>query len=99
MYDSSTIQLGTSYILSWLGITFAYDDVYEELGKISPIIDNGSKCYVYETVTLPLYDNTNISVYKEALIKYGAIVLCVYGANGGDNEYNEETAAYILMNH
>ncbi|RAP49508.1 MAG: hypothetical protein BZ138_07575, partial [Methanosphaera sp. rholeuAM270] len=93
-YEGGTLQLGMSYLLSWLGITSADNDVYDELGKISPIIDNGSKCYVYETVSLPLYNDTNISTYKEALIKYGAIALCVYGASGGEEEeYNEETAA------
>ncbi|RAP49569.1 MAG: hypothetical protein BZ138_07535, partial [Methanosphaera sp. rholeuAM270] len=93
-YEGAPNQFGASYLLSWLGITSADDDEYDELGKISPIIDNGSKCYVYETVYLPLYNDTNISTYKEALIKYGAIALSVYGVDASEEEkYNEETAA------
>lgn len=95
--ESGTIERGMSYLLSWLGITSADDDEYDELGKISAIIDNGSKCYVYETVYLPLYNNTNISTYKEALIKYGAIALCINGASVfEEDKYNEETAASYI---
>ncbi|MBO7719211.1 MAG: hypothetical protein J6S29_03550, partial [Methanosphaera sp.] len=108
--DNDLIEFGagnvaTSYLLSWLGMTSTEDDVYDELGKLSPVIDNSSKYYIYEIVTLPKYTIDGISTLKKALIDYGAIGIGVLGASGGEEEnYNEYTsAAYesktTTMNH
>lgn len=94
MVEGGNTRVGSSYLLSWIGITSNDDDVYDELGKLSPIMNNGSKYYVYDLIYLPIYDSVDISYYKEALIKYGALGITVFGASGGEDEdYNDETAA------
>ncbi|MBO7719808.1 MAG: hypothetical protein J6S29_06635, partial [Methanosphaera sp.] len=95
LLEGATLSTASSYMLSWIGVTTVEDDVYDEFGKISPIIDNGSKYYVYDYIILPAYNKiSDISLYKEALIKYGALAVYVFGAGGSDSEdYNEKTAS------
>ena len=96
--EGSQSLAGTAYFASWLGVTTVEDDVYDELGKLSPIIDNGSKYYVYDVIFIEPrknpYDNQRL---KEALIKYGAITVGVRGAGGNEN-YNPETASAYYYN-
>ena len=93
--EGTTVIVGASYMTSWLGVVSAEEDVYDELGKISPIIDNGSKYYVYNVVYLPLRESVNdIQKYKDALVRYGAITLGVHGASGSNSEdYNANTSS------
>lgn len=87
--------LGTSYFLSWLGVTTVEDDEYDELGKISPVIDSGNKYFVYDVIFIePRQNMTDNLKLKEALIKYGALGISVHGARGSEEkDYNERTCS------
>lgn len=87
--------ISAAYFVSWVGVTNTLDDEYDELGKLSPIIDNGSKYYVYDVVYIQprkdVYDNQRL---KEALVKYGALGISICGADADDTrEYNVNTSS------
>lgn len=87
--------ISAAYFVSWVGVTNTLDDEYDELGKLSPIIDNGSKYYVYDIVYIQprkdVYDNQRL---KEALVKYGVLGISVYGVDADNRmEYNVNTSS------
>ena len=75
---------GLNYFLSWFGALNEEDDVYDELGKISPLmfVDNA-----YHIVDVILVEKNEKSL-KEALTKYGALDLAVLGASMNSKYYN-----------
>ena len=85
--------IGTSYFLSWLGVTNTEDDEYDELGKLSPIIDSGKKHFLYDVIFIePRQNMSDNAKLKEALVKYGAISISVHGAQGSQQkDYNDIT--------
>jgi C1A family cysteine protease len=93
--EAGTKTIGSVYFTSWLGVANQEEDVYDELGKLSPIYDNGTKYFVYDTLYIPFRENvTDNYKYKEALVKYGAIGLTVLGVRGPDDtSFNNETSA------
>lgn len=96
MFEEGGIRtIGTSYFLSWLGVTSVEDDEYDELGKLSPIMDSENKHFVYDVIFIePRQNMTDNLKLKEALIKYGALGVSVHGAQGSDEkDYNKETAS------
>ena len=95
--EGAATEVGISYMASWLGFTTSEDNTYDELRKISAIIDNQSKYKIYEGVILPARQNVSDNQYlKDALVKYGAVSVTVHGAKGSqENDYNQDTyAAY-----
>lgn len=93
--EGATRTVGASYFLSWLGVTSVEDDEYDELGKLSPILDPGDKYFVYDLVYIePRQNMTDNFKLKEAIIKYGAIGISLHGASGAEqSDYNDETAS------
>jgi len=87
--------IGTSYFVSWLGVTSVEEDEYDELGKLSPIMDSGKKQFVYDVIFIePRQNMTDNAKLKQALIKYGAIGISVHGAGGSEQkDYNNQTAS------
>ena len=68
-------------MLSWIGATTSDINEYDELGKISQIIDNGDKYHIQNIAIIPsrenVYDNQKL---KDALVAYGALAISVHGA-------------------
>ena len=96
--EGSYRTVGTSYMLSWLGVTTSDDNTYDELGKISPIYDNGTKYHIHNVVFLmPRQNITDNQKFKEALVKYGAVGVSVHGASK-DEGFNEDTNASYYYN-
>ena len=97
--EGSYRSVGTSYMLSWLGVTTSEDNSYDELGKISAILDNGSKYHVHNVVIMQpranIYDNQK---FKDALVKYGAVGVSVHGASNSDSSFNDKTNAAYFYN-
>ena len=93
--------VAASYFTSWLGIISSDDDSYDELGKISPIIENDGKYYVFDVIMLPEHSDRSVDyIYKNAIIKYGALATSVYGADGGQTgDYDEKTASAYMSNN
>ena len=91
--------VGSAYMLSWLGVTTSEDNTYDELGKISPIYDNGTKYHIQDVVLMMPRENVNDNQkFKEALVKYGAVGVSVHGASKDDPSYNEKTNAAYFYN-
>ena len=80
---------------SWMGPTISNYNQYDELGKISNLLDNETKYQIYDGVILPARKNVTDNQYlKDALVKYGALSVTVHAPQSGP-EYNEQTyAAY-----
>ncbi|MDO5810151.1 MAG: C1 family peptidase [Methanobrevibacter sp.] len=85
--EAGTYYTSTAYFLSWLGAINASDDAYDELGKISSLSFSGD---AYRIVDAVFVDVTDRNAVKEALIKYGALNLFVYGANNMDSSYDDD---------
>ena len=100
--EGSGEQLGSSYFLSWRGVTSGEDDTYDELGKISPKIDDKIKYHILNMKSIKSKASLSDNYYfKEALVKYGALVVGVYSTSEGSKyqDYNNKThAAYLKTN-
>ena len=97
--EGSGELLGASYHLSWMGVTPSDDDTYDELGKISPRIDNKTKYHIFNVKTIASKSNhLDNYKFKEALVKYGALIVGVYSTSDENkyHDYNNKThAAYL----
>lgn len=96
--EGSYRTVGTSYMLSWLGVTTSDDNSYDELGKINAIYDNGTKYHIHNVVLMqPRQNITDNQRFKDALVKYGAVGVSVHGASKEDS-FNEDTNAAYFYN-
>ncbi|WP_407421352.1 C1 family peptidase [Methanobrevibacter sp.] len=94
-----------AYLVSWLG-AFPQDyDVYDELGKISPLIQTDKDFHVQDVIIIPHTpgDKDNIDV-KTAILKYGALggtILSKATKDDGNptDYYNENTSAEYAPDH
>ena len=83
-----------SYFTSWLGVTSNADDSYDELSKLSPVYDNGTKYHVHDVIFINKLNNiTDNHRIKEALLKYGGLATSLYGASNSNEGYNPNTSA------
>ena len=89
-YEGGNYRTATSYFVSWLGAVNSVDDSYDELGKISSVSYSGDAYRAVDAVFVNIEDRAAV---KEALTKYGALNLYVYGANSKDKSYNPQTHA------
>ena len=82
------------YFLSWLGGYLHEDNSnFDEIGRIS-ITENGDKFHVHNFIAFPKIDDIkgNLTVYKEALVKYGALAVTVNAPNSLiKDDYNNDT--------
>ena len=84
--EAGNYYTSTAYFMSWLGAVNATDDVYDELGKISALRFSPDAYHIVDAIFVDINDK---SAVKEALIKYGALNLYVFGANSRDGSYND----------
>ena len=106
-YGITTIHEGGNYFqsmfyfISWLGAFSQEADVYDEIGKISPVITTLNDVHVQDVVFVR-HDVPGSSLIKEAIIKYGSLEVCYYGQSTFDEQnpyYNPETfAQYTNVN-
>ena len=112
IYGSTYISEGAynsfsaSYLLNWFGAFKQDVDVYDEMGKISPVITTANDIHIQDVVFLTnvIPDCTEI---KLAIMKYGSVDASFCGQGSYDQEnpyYNPETYAqyvdeYKLINH
>ena len=93
MFEGGSIQSGALYALSWFGVISDEKDIYDEFGKISPIIATNNCIHLQDVVFIPARKNaTDNNPLKEALIKYGAVGI-TYFAEQFTPEYNPATGA------
>ena len=93
MFEGGSIQSGALYALSWFGVISDEKDLYDEFGKISPIIAINNSIHLQDVVFIPPRKNvTDNNLLKEAIIKYGAVGITYY-AEQSTPEYNPATGA------
>ena len=104
MVESGNTIFAQSYYSGWLGVSPAEYDVYDELGKISPLIATPEDVHMKNIVFIPeRTDSTDNDKFKWALLEYGAVAISYNHANP-DEYYNPTTFGYYNyatpgMNH
>ena len=83
--ESGIFYTAANYFLDWFGAVNEVDDVYDELGKISPVIFADD---AYHIVDVILVDNINKKGLKEALTTYGALDFDIFGDEFNSRYYN-----------
>ncbi|MBR6024089.1 MAG: hypothetical protein IK044_03885 [Methanobrevibacter sp.] len=102
--ESGNTYFAQSYYSSWLGVSPAEYDTYDELGKISSLIATPEDVHIKDIVFIPVRKNsTDNDQLKEALLKYGAVAIGYYHEDL-EECYNETTYSYYNnvtpdMNH
>jgi predicted outer membrane repeat protein len=95
--EAGTYFMSAAHFLSWLGAINSEDDTYDELGKISALSFSADAYHIVDAIFV---DVTNRTALKEALVKYGALNLFVFGADSDNEFYNDTThAQYTYGNH
>ena len=95
--DGGDAFAANSYFLSWLGGNLNEDVAFDELGRIAIVPKSQEKFHLQGIVAFPIIDSSrNLKIYKEALVKYGALSVTVNAPNSViKDDYNEKTyAAY-----
>ncbi len=86
-------EMGATYALSWFGVFPSEYDVYDQLGKTSPIIAVANSVHFQDVVFVPVRKNaTDNNLLKLALLKYGALSVG-YAADQSPPLLNPETSA------
>lgn len=89
--------LGPSYAL--IGVFPSEYDVYDELGKISPIIATDESIHLQDAIFLPLRENsTDNDPLKQALLEYGAITVSYYAEDDAPGLNENTSSQYSLVN-
>ncbi|WP_296883732.1 C1 family peptidase [uncultured Methanobrevibacter sp.] len=102
--DTSLVEGGNSvyaisYLVSWLGALIYDADVYDEMGKISPVITTLNDIHVQDAIFVPNNEIPNGTKLKEAIIKYGSLAVSYYGQSTYDESnpyYNDTTYAQYV---
>lgn len=91
--------MAVSYLVGWLGAISEDYDSYDELGKISPIIQPNNDFHVQDVMFISMVEN-NGSYVKEAILQHGVVDGAFYGqatASGDPNPYfNPKTSAQYV---
>ena len=93
--ESGIYYTAVNYFIDWFGAVNETEDVYDELGKISPAIFTPD---AYHIVDVILVENINRQGLKEALTKYGALDFDVLGALPDSNYYNSTYHSFYCNN-
>ena len=88
-------------VLSWFSLIPKEYDIYDEMGKISNVIDSVNKIHIQDAILIPIeksddyiVTNQTNALLKQALVKYGAITASI----AGDGEYFDDTTSSIYNN-
>lgn len=85
------------YAVSWLGVFDEEYDVYDQLGKISPIFATPSNIHIQDFIIIsPRTSPTDNNPLKEAILKYGALCVNYFATTSGPEQYYNGTAT---INH
>ncbi|MBQ2831997.1 C1 family peptidase [Methanobrevibacter sp.] len=91
--EGGSADMGAAYALSWFGVFSSEYDVYDQLGKISPIIAVANSIHFQDVVFVPARKNvTDNDLLKRALLKYGALSV-TYAADQVPPLLNPKTSA------
>ncbi|WP_461461322.1 C1 family peptidase [Methanobrevibacter sp.] len=91
--------MSVGYLVSWLGTFSQETDVYDEVGKISPLLTTTHDIHVQDVIFIPNNQIPNGTDMKNAILKYGSISVCYFGQSKYDEinpYYNPETYAQYV---
>ncbi|SDA64442.1 C1 family peptidase [Methanobrevibacter millerae] len=91
--------ISTGYLLSWLGAFTQDADIYDEMGKLSPVITTLNDIHVQDVMFTPNNEIPNGTQLKLAIMKYGSIDVGFFGqatTNEVNPYYNPETYAHYV---
>ena len=84
--------LSVSYLVNWFGPLFEEEDIYDEVGKISPFLSSLDAVHVQNIIFVP-NDEPGTSKIKSAILNYGALVGNYY-VDPDMPYYNPKTFGY-----
>ncbi|WP_407375513.1 C1 family peptidase [Methanobrevibacter sp.] len=92
MVEGGLSQVPAEYALSWLGVFDEEYDVYDQLGKISPIFAAFNSIHFQDVVIVPPRQNaTDNNQLKEAILKYGGVFINYFACSGDIEQYYNGT--------
>jgi hypothetical protein len=96
--ESAFETIAAAYLLNWFGAFPQEYDVYDELGKISPLIYTNQTIHIQDFVFI---DGRNVSVpgdpvLKKAILKYGALAV-LYCADQTPEHLNTTSWAFYSL--
>ena len=87
-------EQGLEYILSWFGVMPSEYDIYDELGKLSPLIFGNEKIHIFDAIFIGSRKNfTDNDELKRAIMRCGSVAAGFYYDNMDDTIYNKENGA------
>ena len=92
------------YFLSWMGVLPQEDDVYDQRGKISDILDSKNKIHIQDIGFIPIkrdknrlsYNQTN-ELIKKAIMEHGAVTMSYAGSDGINTYHNDTYETYHMV--
>ena len=87
---SSSHWDAVEYMVSWFGVFPSEYDVYDELGKLSPLISTEEIIHVQDIMFVGRHNATDNDAIKRAIMKCGSLTFEYYSAIG-EPYYNEKT--------
>ena len=103
--EGGFLTLAASYLVGWYGPVFEQEDIYDEVGKLSPFLTSDlDSFHIQDVIYIPGKTMEDIPNIKAAIMKYGALCGCYYAEDGSLGYYNAKTAShyvdkYIGSNH
>ena len=96
--EAGSITLAISYLLSWHGPIFEEADCYDEVGRLSPFLQEGyDVVHIQDVIIITNDDTLESSKIKTAILNYGALAVSYYLENDNSNGYyNPETYAQYI---
>ena len=96
--EGGSREQGLVYIISWMGVLPTEADAYDELGKISPLIDTGLNIHIQDALFVPSRENaTDNDALKRAIIECGSVTTGYYAYDDAPY-FNKNTSAYYQNN-
>ena len=94
--DGGYSDWALEYVLSWLGPVTEENDQYDELGRLSPLINKSENIHIQDAIFVePPKNFTDNDAYKKAIMKYGGLDMS-YTNNEETPYFNNKTAAQYL---
>ena len=90
--EANSQVVAVNYALSWFGVFNEEYDVYDQLGKISPIFATNNSIHFQDVVVIPPRKNaTDNDAIKLAILKYGALFIYYYADGHDVDQYYNAT--------
>ena len=99
MTEGGANVISTAYLLSWLGAFTQDADIYDEVGKISPLITTQNDIHIQDVMFTPNNEIPKGTLLKLAIMNYGSIDVAFYGQATSEEKnpyYNPETHAHYV---